>query len=340
MDDRLALTLVTGFLGSGKTTLIRRFVETEAGADTGIIVNEFGEAGVDHALFVHAAEQIELVDGGCLCCARRADVAQAMYRLVQAARQGRRFRRAILETSGLADPAPIIATLARDPWLKSNVRLASVVAVVDAVAGLANLDAQPEARQQVSIADTVVVTKGDMRGACSFQDLARALRGLSPDAPVLDAQDPAFDAEAVLGGRGSPDAPTRSLFRAAEVADHRADLASFTLELQERIDWPAFTIWLSSLLHAHGDRILRVKGLLHTSSARTRLAIHGVQHVMHPPSHLPMDPDDPRSFLVFITRGVDRVAVERSLRRMLDWSQRFSSLPARTAGSSPTEAGR
>lgn len=345
MEDRLSLTLVTGFLGSGKTTLIRRFVEMEAGAETGIIVNEFGEAGVDHSLFVHAAEQIELVDGGCLCCARRADVAQAMYRLVQAARGGQRFRRAILETSGLADPAPIIATLASDPWLRSNVRLASVVAVVDALAGLSNLKIQSEARRQVSIADTVVVTKRDMRDARSFGEIAAAIRGLSPDALVFDAQDPGFDADAVLGGRRSPDMPARPRFQAAEAISHNAELTSFTLEMSERVDWPAFTLWLSALLHAHGDRILRVKGLLNTSSAQTRLAIHGVQHVMHPPTHLPKDLDDERSFLVFITRGVEQGAVEDSLRRMLEWGRQFRSSPTdgasapavrREAATSPT----
>ncbi|MBN9436582.1 GTP-binding protein [Bosea sp. (in: a-proteobacteria)] len=331
MNDRLALTLVTGFLGSGKTTLIRRFVETDRGADTGIIVNEFGEAGVDHTLFVHAVEQIELVDGGCLCCARRADVAQAMYRLVQAARGGRRFSRAILETSGLADPAPIIATLANDPWLRSNVRLASVVTVVDAVAGLRNLETQPEARRQVSIADTVVVTKRDMRDARSFEEIAKAVSAIAPDLRLIDAQETDFDAEAVLGGHGSPDTPSRSRFHALEAVSHRDELTSFTLEFTERIDWPAFTVWLSSLLHAHGDRILRVKGLLNTTSAHTRLAIHGVQHVMHPPTHLPLDPEDSRSFLVFITRGVEYSAVEQSLQRMLVWAERFRKPSLRTS---------
>lgn len=324
MSERLALTLVTGFLGSGKSTLIRRFVETDGGTDTGIIVNEFGEAGVDHALFVHAAEQIELVDGGCLCCARRVDVAQAMYRLVGAARGGQSFRRAILETSGLADPAPIIATLANDPWLRSNVRLASVVVVVDAVAGLRNLETQPEARRQVSIADTVVVTKRDMRNAEPLEKIVDMVGTIAPDLRIVDAQEPDFNAASVLGGHGSPDMPRRSAFRMAEETGYQHEITSFTLEFPERIDWPAFTVWLSSLLHAHGERILRVKGLLNTTSAQTRLAIHGVQHVMHPPTHLPLDPADSRSFLVFITRGVGREAVEASLRKMLSWAARFA----------------
>ena len=332
MDGRLGLTLVTGFLGSGKTTLIRRFVETERGANTGIIVNEFGEIGVDHVLFVHAAEQIELVDGGCLCCARRADVSQAMYRLVQSARDGRAFQRVILETSGLADPSPIIATLASDPWLRANVRLASVVAVVDAVAGLGNLEAQGEARRQVAMADTVVVTKRDMRDASSFDDIAAAVRKISPDASIVDAQTPDFDAETLVGGGAAMRLNEPPRFEAEE-AGHRDDLTSFTLAVSERVDWPAFTIWLSSLLHAHGDRILRVKGLLNTSTAQTRLAIHGVQHVMHPPTHLPRDPNDADSFLVFITRGIGRDVVAQSLKGMLSWAERFSARTGDTATS-------
>ncbi len=316
MDDRLAITLVTGFLGSGKTTLIRRYIETPAGTDTGIIVNEFGEVGVDHSLFVHAAEQVELVDGGCLCCARREDVAKAMYRLVQLSQNGRSFSRAILETSGLADPAPIIATLERDPWLRTHVRLASVVAVIDAVAGLENLRSQPEARRQISIADTVVLTKTDMRNAASAEGLAAAVLQIVPDVTVLEAQDPDFRADAVLGGSGNP-ATSRLAFDETQ-SSHSQDVSSFTIRLKETIDWPAFTIWLTALLHAHGDRILRIKGLLETSSANTRLAIHGVQHVMHPPTHLPKGDDDGTgSFLVFITRGLEQQAISNSLQRLL-----------------------
>jgi G3E family GTPase len=318
MDDRLALTLVTGFLGSGKTTLIRRYIETDAGSETGIIVNEFGETGVDHSLFVHAAEQVELVEGGCLCCARRSDVSEAMYRLVQLSRSGQKFRRAILETSGLADPAPIIATLSRDPWLRSNVRLASVVVVIDAVSGISNLNRHAESRRQISAADTVVVTKTDMRSALPLDDIIANVRAISPDSRILDANEAGFDLHDILNGAGLPTLRYPSTPMEGEF--HSQDVGSFTLKIKERIDWPAFTIWLSSLLHAHGDRILRVKGLLRTSSSTTPVAIHGVQHVMHPPTHLTAEQNLDESFLVFITRGLDRQVISTSLSRMLDWS--------------------
>lgn len=324
MDDRLALTLVTGFLGSGKTTLIRRYLETDDGADTGVIVNEFGETGVDHSLFVHAAEHVELVEGGCLCCARRHDVAEAMYRLVRMSRDGRSFRRAVLETSGLADPAPIIATLDRDPWLRSHVRLASIVAVIDAVSGIDNLRSQAEARRQIAIADTVVITKTDMRAARPFDDIVTQVRDLSPDARIMDAQSADFLLRDILGGLGSP--AVHHLAAPLEATEiHSQDVTSFTLQLDEQVDWPAFTVWLSALLHAHGSRILRVKGLLRTSSSAEPLAIHGVQHIMHPPTHLPMTQDTDGSFLVFITRGLERSAISESLTRMMRWTSAIRS---------------
>jgi len=317
MDERLALTLVTGFLGSGKTTLIRRYIETEHGAETGVIVNEFGEAGVDHSLLVHAAEQVELVEGGCLCCAKRADVAQAMYRLVQMSRASGSFRRAVLETSGLADPAPIVATLQNDPWLKSHVRLASIVTVVDGVAGNTNLASHPEARRQLSLADTVIVTKTDMRASQPFDTIVDAVRCHSPDARIFNAQDPDYLAHDVFGGAGTP-AEGLDLVAFEDVERHSEDLSSFTIRMTETLDWPAFTLWLSALLHAHGDRILRVKGLLKTSSSDTRLAVHGVQHVMHPPVHLEAD-HGTESYLVFITRGIEKAVISASLRRTIAW---------------------
>jgi len=317
MDERLAMTLVTGFLGSGKTTLIRRYLETLAGAGTGLIVNEYGQEAVDHSLLVHAAEQVELVAGGCICCARRNDVAEAMYRLVQMSLNEGRFERAILETSGLADPAPIIATLDRDPWLKSHVRLASVVTVFDAVAGIRTVEEQPEARRQLSIADTVIVTKMDMRDAEDFDVILKCILSISPDARVVDSQNEHFRAEDYLGGTGHPALNTQAPISTFQAA-HSGDVSSFTLRFGEKIDWPAFTVWLSALLHAHGDQILRVKGILSTSSSETPLAIHGVQHVMHPPSHIANSDEPIDPYLVFITRGIAREAIRNSLISFLD----------------------
>ena len=318
MDERLALTIVTGFLGSGKTTLVRRFLATPAGTGTGVIVNEFGEVGLDHHLLVHAAEHVDVVDGGCLCCRRRTDVGRALHDLVGQARteRGVPFKRAIIETSGLADPAPIVATLARDPWLKTHVRLARVVAVVDAVAGLRNLETHEEARRQIALADLVVITKGDLRAAISLDVLGPAIRKIAPDVRLADAQNPEFDPARILGGELSPPRALDIEFAEQSTA-HDGSVTSFVLPMAERIDWPAFTVWLSALLYTHGDRILRVKGLLATSSAREPLVIHGVQHVMHPPTHLSEAEGDQPGFLVFITKGIGKAEIAESLARFL-----------------------
>ncbi len=307
MPELFPVFVLTGFLGSGKTTLLQRFLRSPEGEGTGIVVNEFGQAAVDHRLLVHAKEQVELLSGGCLCCTRRADIAASIGALLSSA--GRGMRRVVIETSGLADPAPIVATLARDAWMRAHARLAGVVTVVDAVAGLDNFRNHPEALRQVAMADTVVVTKTDLGTAMPIAEMQRAIERLAPDAALLDGGAPEFSPAMPFAGTSWRTA--RGLF--ADGAAHGGGVTSFALPLPETLDWPCFTVWLSALLHAHGDRILRVKGCLRSSGSAGLLAIHGVQHVMHPPTHLG-DDDGVATGLVFITRGIGREVIERSLR--------------------------
>jgi G3E family GTPase len=323
MSDRLPLFVVTGFLGSGKTTLVQRFLREPSGQGTGVVVNEFGETGLDHRLMVHAAENVELIGNGCMCCARREDVGRALYDLVKMSRNAGqpRFSRAIIETSGLADPAPIVGTIARDPWLRQHVELVSVIAVIDAVAGIRNLQDFEEARRQVAISDALVVTKTDMRAANDARDIVNAARRIAPDLAAHEAQDPDFSLVKLFDRTEGQMVVQRGSgpFAATAVPGHDMAVGSFTLSLPDRIDWPAFTLWLSALLHRHGDRILRVKGLVRTSAGANPIVIHGVQHSMHPPVHLIGEDDEQKSFLVFITRGLDRAAIESSLVRFLRW---------------------
>ena len=318
MSGRLPLFIVTGFLGSGKTTLLQRLLRTSPAGATGIVVNEFGEVGLDHRLLVHAEEYLELVAGGCICCARRQDVGRAVHGLVQRSRLegGSRLARAVIETTGLADPSPVVSALGRDPWMRANVQLGRVVCVLDAVNGLRTLEAHAEALRQLAVADTVVVTKTDMNRAAAWGDIVGAVRAVTPDARILDAQAPDFDLRRVFDAEEAP-APPRSRFY-VEDATHAASWTSFVLPCEDAVDWPAFTLWLSALLHAHGSHIIRVKGILRTTASAAPLVIHGVQHVVHPPRHLAPDDDDGRpGYLVFITSGIDRRTIETSLARFL-----------------------
>lgn len=319
MTERLPLFVVTGFLGSGKTTLLQRLLGKPSTGVTGVIVNEFGEVGLDHRLLVHAEEHLELVEGGCICCARRQDIGEAVHDLVRRSRSegGNGLARAVIETTGLADPSPVVSALGRDPWMRAHVRLGRVICVLDAVNGLSSIAAHAEALRQMAVADTVVVTKMDMGRAAEWGDLVRAVRAITPDARILDAHAPEFDLEQVFVAEDGLAPPRGSRFL-SEDTTHTADWTSFVLRRAEAIDWPAFTLWLSALLHAHGSRIVRVKGLLRTTASAAPLVIHGVQHVVHPPRHLRSEDDDGQpGFLVFITNGIERQAIEASLERFL-----------------------
>ena len=318
MIDKLPLFVLTGFLGAGKTTLLQRYLGQTPTASTGVVVNEFGEIGLDHRLLVHATEHLELVEGGCICCARRQDIGEAIHDLVRRSRSesGTGLARAVIETTGLADPSPIVSALGRDPWMRSNVSLGRVVCVLDAVNGLATLKARSEARRQIAIADTVVGTKMDMSRAADWADIVRAVREVAPDARLIDAHAPEFDLAEVFAVEQAPPRRTSAFF--AEDATHAANWTSFVLKLDGALDWPAFTLWLSALLHAHGSHILRVKGVVRTTGASGPVVIHGVQHVVHPPRHLSAADDDGQpGYLVFITDDVDKATIERSLERFL-----------------------
>lgn len=324
MHDPIPLTILTGFLGSGKTTLLRRAAPSAgSGRKLGIIVNEFGEVGLDQDLLVHAADEVTVLAGGCLCCARRGDIARSLHELIRKARSGGAawIDEAVLETSGLADPAPIIATVLQDPWLRNNVRLKGVIAVLDAVAGPENLSSHEEARRQIAIADAVVITKTDLREANDVAELRKLIGASVPDARIFESQDQGFSLAQVLKAfenEGRDLAFQGEILLETATAGHGATADSFVLSLDGLIDWPVFTVWLSALLHAHGDRVLRVKGRLWARSTGKPLIVHGVQHMMHPPVHLDApEGERQQSWLVFITRGLARQDIEASLTRFL-----------------------
>ncbi len=326
--DFTPVFLLTGFLGSGKTTLLARLLRDPALADSAVLINEFGEVGLDHLLVETIDETMVLLGSGCLCCTIRGELASAIRDLHAKRERGLvpSFRRLVVETTGLADPTPALSTITADPVLRHHFRIAGVIATVDAVNGLDQLRHQPESVKQVAVADRLVLTKTDLCDADAVAALVAALRTLNPDAPLMRAADGVFDLAGLLGERPLVGKVTSGM-RCIEVdggADalatepHRTgvgDAASFSLVVEQPLDWTAFGLWLTLLLNRHGDRVLRVKGLLNLVGNDAPVAIHGVQRLVQAPDHLPAWPDaDQRSRLVFITRGLDPALIARSMR--------------------------
>ena len=304
-DGRIPVQIVGGFLGSGKTSLLRETLDGEP--DTAVIVNEFGAVGLDHELLRAVEERVQLVGGGCACCTRREDLVGVLRELLDARDRGiAGLRRVVIETSGLADPAPIVFTLTHDPMLRHHFEVEHLLVTVDAVNCTEQLATHPEAAKQILVADELVVTKVDLVEPEQTAAVAAALRTLNPAAAIRTA------VHGVVSDTVSPAAAEPETDRDATAVGapgigpsvHTADVASLSLNAGGPIDWLGFAVWLSMLLHARGQEVLRVKGLLELDDG-TLVSVNGVQHVVHQPEHLqPGSVRDPSSNLVFITRGI------------------------------------
>jgi len=298
---RIPVTVVTGFLGAGKTTLIRRFLESPEGQGTAVIVNEFGAVGIDDALVRDSAEQTVLLGNGCVCCITRSDLQLALRQLLIDRERGLvpGFVRIVIETSGLADPAPILQTFSTDRALGGEFHIDVLLAVVDAVNGEANLKTTAEARKQVILADRLVISKSDLAGAAEVKLLIRHLQELNPRAAIDVAVAGALDPDQFI----APATAERSSFIAE--AEHSDGISSFVLEWQKSMQWPAFTRAMETLIALRGGDLLRVKGILNVAGCRGPVVVQYVQHLAHPPVELQSWPDQNRnSRIVFITRNI------------------------------------
>ncbi|MEA2324308.1 MAG: hypothetical protein QOD81_4158 [Solirubrobacteraceae bacterium] len=318
MAERTPVVLVTGFLGSGKTTLISALLAHPGLGETAVLVNELGEVAIDHHLVRRVDERTVVLASGCVCCTLRGDLRDELRDLLVRRARGEipAFERVIVETTGLADPAPVLSTLRTEPVLTHQYAIEAVVATVDAVAGAATLDRQPESVKQAAVADTLVVTKADAAEPAAVAAIEARLRELNPLATIVRAAFGAVEPEALLRGRGEDLPPPAAAAPVAPDAagTHAGDVRAFALVIDEALDWDAFAVWLTMLLHSRGTEILRVKGLLDVGEAAPVL-LDGVQHVVSPPRHLDAWPDDDhRTRIVFITRGVERAAIAASLR--------------------------
>jgi len=298
---RIPVTVVTGFLGAGKTTLIRCFLQSPEGHGTAVIVNEFGAVGIDDALVRDSAEETVLLGDGCLCCITRSDLQIALRRLVFDRERGAvpPFVRIVIETSGLADPAPILQTFSTDRALGGEFHIDVVLAVVDAVNGAAALEDAAEARKQVILADRLIVSKTDLAAPAAVERLTRRLRALNPRAAIDIAIVGALDPSRMI----EPASGERSGFVAE--AEHGDGILSFVLEWNGAIAWPAFSRAMETLIALRGPDLLRVKGLLNVAGCRGPVVAQYVQHLAHPPVELDSWPDASRSSrVVFIARHV------------------------------------
>jgi len=298
---RLPLTILTGFLGSGKTTLLRRALTAPGMAETAVIVNEWGAVGLDHLLVETVTEQVALLGSGCLCCAVRQDLVATLYDLLARRAEGSvpPFRRVVIETSGLAEPAPILYTLGADAGLERALRLAGVVTTVESVAGLATLDRFAEATAQAVLADRILLTKTDLLPA--EPALRARLAAINPGAAIESAA----EADAAAALFIEQDAQFRRRLFAAPAA-HSHGLETFTLALRRPISRLDFARALGGLARERGVDLLRVKGLIGFADRPDRPAvIHAVQHTLYAPEWLGAWPEAaPRDRLVFITRAI------------------------------------
>jgi G3E family GTPase len=334
MTEPIPVFVLTGFLGSGKTTLLKSLLADREMQDTAVIVNEFGEVGLDHLLVREVTDEIVLLGSGCVCCTVRDDLVSTLSELHALRETGEitRFSRVVVETTGLADPAPILTTLMEGRGLAGRYALCGLIATVDAMFGAGQLDAHEEARKQAALAERLILTKTDLAAPETSQVLRDRLHALNPAASVVESTPRTLPgARLLLGlenirGRPAPRAVNEWINAEAYVPvgtrdrkpNHDERIATFCIRIVEPLAWEAVIEWLELLLASRGESVLRMKGLLHVAGKRGPLVMQGVQHILYPPLELARWPDDDRSTrLVFITRDLTRSAVETSLRQVL-----------------------
>lgn len=350
-DSPIQVSLLTGFLGSGKTTLLNKLVKHPDMVETAVLINEFGEIGIDHQLVERIDDNTVLLNAGCLCCTVQGDLVNALSELFikRVKKQVPYFRRVLIETTGLADPAPIIHMMMTAPVISNRYALDGIITTIDAINAAGQFNRYEESVKQAAVADRIVITKSDLADPAELDALNKRLEALNPGAPKVFAvmgeiePDQLFDTglydpksktvdvqrwlrdEAYLKDDETPEAEHEHEHehehghhdhhdQAHDVNRHDASIAAFCVTRDEPIDWEAFVAWVRILIGQHGEKLLRIKGILNIAGRDRPIAVHGVQHMFHDPAELAEWPDDDRrSRIVFITHDLDRSVIEEKL---------------------------
>ncbi|MEQ8348646.1 MAG: GTP-binding protein [Sneathiellaceae bacterium] len=332
----IAVTVLTGYLGSGKTTLLRQLLEQEGSGRIAVLINEFGEISLDDLMVRDVVGSNVVLQNGCICCSVRSELQAGLRDLLDSMSRGTipEFDRVLVETTGLADPVPIVQTLVADPMLRHRLRLAHLVSTVDALNGVGQLTSQDEALRQAATADRLVVTKTDLADEEQLARLLALLAEVNPRAPICqvpgagdlcslllsgDVSDPlqsGWDIAAL--DRNARAGPRAAVPHAHADSRHGPSIRSFVVRSEKQINWTPFAVWLSLMVHRHGRQILRVKGLLDVPEANGPVLLNAVQHFIHPPVHLDEWPSGDRtSRLVFIVQDLEEAAIRRSMTEFL-----------------------
>jgi G3E family GTPase len=329
VDPRISVSIITGFLGSGKTTLLNRLLHHPAMEQTAVIVNEFGEIGIDHELIQASNETTILLGSGCLCCTVKGDLVNTLGDLSVRRLRGEvpPFARVVIETSGLADPTGVIHALMSVPVV-NRYRLDSVITTVDAVNAVTTLRTREESVRQAAIADRLVVTKTDLVENQASSEVIRLLHSINANALVTCVVAGDIDPHKLLGvPRALAESDVHNVLAWLGVHDHEADdskhehehhlhgIASYCMTFDESFAWPTLARWLDSLVVNHGEALLRIKGIVDIQGVEEPVVIHAVQRLFHPPTKIRAWSGARRcSRLVFITNGIPRATVEAALR--------------------------
>lgn len=317
-SGRIPVTIFTGFLGAGKTSLVRRLIETPEGAGAAIIVNEFGEIGFDQDVLTSGTEETVLLGNGCLCCTMRTDLQETLRALFIKRQNGEiAFNQIIIETSGLADPGPILQTFISDRALGQEFHLRNLVGVADAVNFPGLVNTNNLARKQIALSDTVVITKTDLSDPAQADAADKAVREAlaGRQVPVLRIDN--LSAAQILTDDIDIELRAGGFF--AEPAEHESDITSFPIVFDKPLPWEPFVQAIRALTQLRGQDLLRVKGVLDVQGCEGPVHFHAVQHLVHEPVEVEAWPDGKRrSQLIFITRGISRAQITSLLAAMID----------------------